>query len=57
MAPVQEAQMTTVLDSNVHNVSVTGSFDDCQTMVCGYKNVNTATYAANLNCNQGQNSL
>lgn len=33
VAPVQEAQMTTVLDDNVHNVSVEGSFDDCQSMV------------------------
>jgi len=27
---VQERQMTTVLDPNVHNVAVKGSFDDCQ---------------------------
>jgi len=26
-------QMTTVLDGNVHNVSVEGAFDDCQDMV------------------------
>lgn len=25
--------MTTILDENVHNVSVEGSFDDCQAMV------------------------
>ena len=30
VSPVQEAQMTTVLDENVHNLSVEGSFDDCQ---------------------------
>ncbi|KAI3658849.1 hypothetical protein MP638_006564 [Amoeboaphelidium occidentale] len=30
---VQEAQMTSVLDSNVHNVAISGTFDDCQNMV------------------------
>lgn len=30
VSPIQEAQMTTVLDENVHNLSVEGSFDDCQ---------------------------
>ena len=30
VSPVQEAQMTTVLDANVHNLRVEGSFDDCQ---------------------------
>jgi threonine synthase len=30
VSPIQEAQMTTVLDPNVHNLSVTGTFDDCQ---------------------------
>ncbi|ATY65992.1 threonine synthase [Cordyceps militaris] len=30
VSPVQEAQMTTVLDANVHNLSVGGTFDDCQ---------------------------
>lgn len=30
VSPVQEAQMTTVLDANVHNLRVKGSFDDCQ---------------------------
>lgn len=29
-SPTQERQMTTVLDSNVHNIAVKGSFDDCQ---------------------------
>ncbi|KAL1956630.1 hypothetical protein VTO42DRAFT_6977 [Malbranchea cinnamomea] len=33
VSPIQEAQMTTVLDANVHNLSVEGSFDDCQDMV------------------------
>jgi threonine synthase len=32
---VQEAQMTTILDENVYNVAVEGTFDDCQ--VC-YQN-------------------
>lgn len=30
---VQELQMTTVLDDNVHNLAVTGTFDDCQEIV------------------------
>lgn len=30
VSPIQEAQMTTVLDANVHNLAVEGSFDDCQ---------------------------
>ncbi|KAL7624318.1 threonine synthase [Parahypoxylon ruwenzoriense] len=30
VSPVQEAQMTTVLDANVHNLAVKGTFDDCQ---------------------------
>ncbi|KAJ8662874.1 threonine synthase [Lichtheimia ornata] len=33
VSPIQEAQMTTVLDNNVHNLSVQGTFDDCQDMV------------------------
>lgn len=30
VSPIQEAQMTTVLDANVHNIAVHGTFDDCQ---------------------------
>ena len=30
VSPIQEAQMTTVTDSNVHNIAVKGTFDDCQ---------------------------
>jgi threonine synthase len=30
VSPIQEAQMTTVTDANVHNLSVEGTFDDCQ---------------------------
>ncbi len=33
VSPVQEAQMTTVLDPNVHNIAVDGTFDDCQDFV------------------------
>ncbi len=29
-SPIQEMQMTTVLDDNVYNLGVAGSFDDCQ---------------------------
>ena len=30
VSPIQERQMTTVTDGNVHNIAVEGSFDDCQ---------------------------
>lgn len=33
VSPIQEAQMTTVISSNIHNVSIEGSFDDCQDIV------------------------
>ncbi|KAF8892971.1 tryptophan synthase beta subunit-like PLP-dependent enzyme [Infundibulicybe gibba] len=33
VSPIQEAQMTTVTDPNVHNVAVAGTFDDCQDIV------------------------
>ena len=33
VSPIQEAQMTTVLDANVHNLAVDGTFDDCQDTV------------------------
>ncbi|KAJ7701751.1 tryptophan synthase beta subunit-like PLP-dependent enzyme [Mycena rosella] len=33
VSPIQEAQMTTVTDANVHNISVAGTFDDCQDIV------------------------
>jgi threonine synthase len=33
VSPIQERQMTTVPDSNIHCVSVDGTFDDCQDLV------------------------
>ena len=30
---VQEKQMTTVMDSNIHNIEVNGTFDDCQSLL------------------------
>ena len=33
VSPIQERQMTTVPDANVHCVSVAGTFDDCQDIV------------------------
>jgi threonine synthase len=30
VSPIQEAQMTTVTDPNVHNIAVKGTFDNCQ---------------------------
>ena len=32
-SPTQERQMTTVLDDNVFNLSINGSFDDCQNLL------------------------
>ncbi|MBU1306392.1 MAG: threonine synthase [Alphaproteobacteria bacterium] len=32
-SPVQRLQMTTVLDANVHNIAIDGTFDDCQNIV------------------------
>jgi threonine synthase len=32
-SPVQELQMTTVLDKNVFNIAIDGSFDDCQSLM------------------------
>ena len=32
-SPIQERQMTTVLDDNVFNLSINGSFDDCQNLL------------------------
>ena len=32
-SPVQAMQMTTVLDNNVHNIAIDGTFDDCQGIV------------------------
>ncbi len=33
VSPLQEMQMTTVTDNNVHCVAVQGSFDDCQSLM------------------------
>ncbi|KAJ5612465.1 threonine synthase [Penicillium lagena] len=33
ISAIQEAQMTTCTDRNVHNLTVTGTFDDCQDIV------------------------
>ncbi|SLM38814.1 threonine synthase [Lasallia pustulata] len=33
VSPIQEAQMTTISDANVHNLAVEGTFDDCQDTV------------------------
>ncbi|EGS23508.1 threonine synthase-like protein [Thermochaetoides thermophila DSM 1495] len=33
VSPIQELQMTTVLDANVHNLAVAGNFDNCQDIV------------------------
>ena len=33
VSPVQQRQMTTVLSSNVHNIALEGTFDDCQNLV------------------------
>lgn len=33
VSPIQEKQMTTILDENVHNIAIEGSFDDAQQIV------------------------
>lgn len=33
VSAIQQRQMTTVLDANIHNVAVKGTFDDCQAIV------------------------
>ncbi|KAJ5473105.1 threonine synthase [Penicillium sp. IBT 31633x] len=33
VSPIQEAQMTTCTDRNVHNLALNGTFDDCQDIV------------------------
>lgn len=33
VSPIQEKQMTTVLDENVHNIAIEGTFDDAQRIV------------------------
>lgn len=38
VSQVQRRQMTTVLDGNVHNVAIEGTFDDCQDLVKGLFN-------------------
>lgn len=38
VSPVQERQMTTVLDANVHNIAIRGTFDDGQRIVKGLFN-------------------
>lgn len=35
VSEVQRRQMTTILDDNVHNIAIDGSFDDCQNLVKG----------------------
>jgi len=37
-SPVQALQMTSVTDSNVHNIAIRGTFDDCQDMVKAFFN-------------------
>ena len=52
VSPVQEAQMTTVLDPNVHCLSVEGTFDDCQDLVkalFGDTEMNKAHHLAAVN--------
>jgi threonine synthase len=33
VSEIQQRQMTTVLDENVHNIAIAGSFDDCQNIM------------------------
>lgn len=38
VSEVQRRQMTTVLDDNVHNIAIEGTFDDCQDLLKGLFN-------------------
>ena len=52
VSPIQEAQMTSVLDENVHNLAVDGTFDDCQDFVkalFGDANINKTHKLAAVN--------
>jgi len=52
ISPIQEAQMTSVLDANVHNLAVDGTFDDCQDFVkalFGDEDMNTTHKLAAIN--------
>ena len=44
VSPIQEAQMTTVLDTNVHNLAVEGTFDDCQVRHARYSEATSDVY-------------
>ena len=49
---VQRRQMTTVLDANVHNIALRGTFDDCQDIVKGlfsHKSFRDATVLSGVN--------
>ena len=45
VSPIQEAQMTTVTDSNVHNIAVRGTFDECQVSSIARDAILAAEYA------------
>jgi threonine synthase len=52
VSPIQEAQMTTVPDKNVHNLAVKGTFDDCQDIVkalFGDENANASLHLGAVN--------
>lgn len=36
ISPIQELQMTTCTDANVHNLAIEGTFDDCQVSIEHY---------------------
>jgi threonine synthase len=44
VSPIQEAQMTTVSDANVHCLAVEGTFDDCQVSLRHYLSYPPYTY-------------
>ncbi|MCZ6453278.1 MAG: threonine synthase [Alphaproteobacteria bacterium] len=48
VSDVQRRQMTTVLAANVHNIAISGTFDDCQDLVKGMFNDQTFRDAMSL---------
>jgi hypothetical protein len=45
VSEIQERQMTTILDANIHNIAIKGTFDDGQ----GHSNPNPNPNPPNLN--------
>ena len=54
VSEVQRRQMTTVLDDNVHNIALEGTFDDCQALLKDM--FNDAAFATGSGCRRSTRS-